>query len=297
MARTSTIPIVFPGGAYGTYLHWCLDTLTSNNPVSSPFTSIGNSHNFKDGHLENMQGWNSFVLSPSEQLFVRFHPKTTRNESLSDNLDQVCAQANHVIYLCPDHQSVLLTINNMFIKIWDNWFDYTFSVELDPLIIYKNWPVDAAVPVSQLPRWVLREFLSLYLMPAWNSQVEWEYSCYQNRDNCCVVTVTELLTQIESTLTRIQKFCQLDYKRSVADLLDYHQLNLGLQKFLDQDQICQNIINSIMENQLHTWGALPLPSEAWLQWQLRNKGYEIRCHGLDNFPTNSVQLRELLYCV
>lgn len=36
-------------------------------------------------------------------------------------------------------------------------------------------------------------------------------------------------------------------------------------------------------------------SEAWIQWQLRNLGYEIQCHGLDKFPTNSVHLHELLY--
>jgi len=32
-----------------------------------------------------------------------------------------------------------------------------------------------------------------------------------------------------------------------------------------------------------------------IQWQLRNQGYEIQCHGLDMFPTNSVQLRKLIY--
>jgi hypothetical protein len=297
MTKINTIPIVFPAGAYGTYLHWCLDTLTTKGPISAPFTHIGNSHNFKGGHLENMQGWNNFVALPSDRLFVRFHPKTTRKESLSKNLDQICDQANHVIYLCPDHESVLLMINNMFTKIWDNWFDRIFSVELDPMIIYKNWPVDPTLPISQLPPWVLREFLSLYLLPAWNSQVEWGNLHHQNQDNCCVVTVTELLTQIESTLTRIQKFCQLDYQRSVADLLDYHQTNLGLQKFLTQDRICQTIVDSIMEHKMHTWEPLPLPSEAWIQWQLRNLGYELRCHGLDMFPTNSVQLRELLYRV
>jgi predicted nuclease with RNAse H fold len=52
-----------------------------------------------------------------------------------------------------------------------------------------------------------------------------------------------------------------------------------------------------MEHKMHTWEPLPLPSEAWIQWQLRNLGYELRCHGLDMFPTNSVQLRELLYRV
>lgn len=289
--------IVFPGGAYGTYLHWCLDTLTSKDTIYKPFTENGSSHGFRGKHLIDMQGWNNFVLSPIDCKFVRFHPKSTKKESLTKNLDQICDQALNVIHLYPDHESVLLTINNMFTKIWNNWFDHEFSTELDPLIIYKNWPVDSEVPVSQLPRWVLREFLSMYLMPAWNDQVEWGHLSKWKRSNCCVVTVTDLLTQFESTLIRIQKFCQLEYHRSIKDLLIHHQANIKLQKFLTQDRTCRAIVNSIIESKAYVWDPLPLPSEAWVQWELRNRGFEIRCHELDTFPTNSIQLKELLYPV
>jgi hypothetical protein len=40
-----------------------------------------------------------------------------------------------------------------------------------------------------------------------------------------------------------------------------------------------------------------LASESYVQWQLRNLGYEIQCHELDKFPTNSVHLKELLYTI
>ena len=40
---------------------------------------------------------------------------------------------------------------------------------------------------------------------------------------------------------------------------------------------------------------LPMASQAYIQWQLRNNGFEIRCDGLDNFPNDSVQLKSLLY--
>ena len=35
--------------------------------------------------------------------------------------------------------------------------------------------------------------------------------------------------------------------------------------------------------------------EAYVQHCLREQGYEIRCDGLDTFPTNSSDLRELIY--
>jgi len=244
-----------------------------------------------------MQGWNAFVSAPFNSKFVRFHPKTAKNESLSNNLDQICRQTNYVIYLYPDPNSVLLTINNMFTKIWANWFDYMFSTEIDPLTIYKNWPVDPTVPISLLPRWVLREFLSYYLMPAWYDQVEWNHLLRWRQENCCTVTVTDLLTQFDSTLIQIQKFCQLDYKHSVKDLYQSHQKNLKLQKFLNQDSVCRTIVESTLQEREHTWDPLPLPSEAWIQWELRNQGYEFQCQGVDRFPTNSLQLKKLLYNV
>ena len=79
-------------------------------------------------------------------------------------------------------------------------------------------------------------------------------------------------------------------------MIPYHIKMLSLQKWTTQDQLCKKIIDSITSNQLFNWSdqQLPLPSQSWIQWQLRNLGYEIKCHGLDIFPTNTTQLVDLL---
>ena len=71
--------------------------------------------------------------------------------------------------------------------------------------------------------------------------------------------------------------------------------NIKLQKYINQDTICNQIIDTILTDKFMAWDPLPLPSESYVQWKLRELGYEIRCHGLDIFPTTSVQLKELLY--
>jgi len=293
----NTIPIVFNAGAYGTYLEWCLTTLSSTDPIRSPFTRIGNSHAFRGNHLMSFENWIDYVKSDNLQKFVRFHPKSRQSDSLSLVLTQVCESVNFAIYLYPDPNSILLCLNNTYSKIWDDWWAVQFSSSIDPNKIYENWPVSRNTSITDVPVWIRREFLSYYLMPAWFDQIEWNHITTWRNDKCCTVFVSDLLHDFKNTLEKISKHCNLQYSRSIDDLVEYHSTNLSLQKHLTQDQICNTIITAVLKNQDHTWDELPFASEVWLQWQLRNQRFEIRCDGLDKFPTNSLQLRELLYPV
>jgi hypothetical protein len=100
-------------------------------------------------------------------------------------------------------------------------------------------------------------------------------------------------------MSQLQKHFDLEFVKPISDLLPYHEKNLQLQTHTNQDQLCKNIVDSVVNNIEFDWSnqTLPLASEAYVQWQLRNLGYEIRCHELDKFPTNSVHLKELLYII
>jgi hypothetical protein len=212
-------------------------------------------------------------------------------------LTQVCESVNFAIYLYPDPNSILLCLNNYYSKIWSNWWVVQFATSIDPNKIYENWPVSRNTSITDVPVWIRREFLSYYLMPAWFDQIEWNHLTTWRNDRCCTVFVSDLLYDFKNTLEKISKHCNLQYSRSLDDLVEYHSTNLSLQKHLSQDQICKTIITTVLENQNHTWRKLPFVSEVWIQWQLRNQGFEIRCDGLDKFPTNSLQLQKLLYPV
>ena len=287
---------MFHGGTYGTYLHWCLDTLCTNNTILQPFTDYGNSHKFNGRHLINMDGWRRYCNLEQSQRFVRFHPKTKSYEQLTINLDEVITTANQAIYIYPNKESVLLTINNYYSKIWNDWWVHQFtSEEINIEKIYNNWPVVRSIPIDQIPIWIRREFLSMYLMPAWQDQVEWNHMDYWSNPDCCIITVHNILYDFELTIKRISKFCNLNFLRPIEDLLPYHYENIKLQKFINQDLICNDILQATLGNENKVWESLPLTSEAWLQWQFRNLGYELKCYNLNTFPSNSEQLRELLY--
>jgi hypothetical protein len=297
----NTVPIIYNGGSYGTYLEWCLTTLTSTGAICPPFTHSGSSHVFKGNQLRSFADWIEYTKSNCVKKFVRFHPKTQQNDSLTDILNQVCQSVNFAIYLYPDPDSVLLCLNNCYSKIWKDWWAAQFSsqvsLSIDPNKIYENWPVSRDTDINNVPVWIRREFLSYYLMPSWLDQVEWHHPSTWSNSKCCTVFISNLLYDFKHTLQTIGNHCNLHYSRSIDELLEYHSTNLSLQKNLTQDQLCKTIITAVTEGQDYNWNTLPFVSEVWIQWQLRNLGFEIQCDGLDNLPTNSLQLRELLYPV
>ena len=296
---SQTIPIAYHGGTYGTYLEWCLTSLISTNQLISPFTESGNSHNFTEGNFINFKDipYSAFSTAVPLAKFARFHPKILQQHSASDNLNQICSSIRHMVYLYPDRNSVLLTINNFFTKIWNNWWSEEFLITSadDADKLYQHWPVVPGTAIQHIPNWIQREFLSLYFMPAWFDQVEWYHPDHWQNPKCCVITVRDLLNNFEETLQKISLSCNIEYVRPIQDLLPFHEQNLKNQKYLHHDVLCADIIKAVTSNQNLSWEPLSLPSEAWIQWQLRNFGYEIQCHGLDKFPTNSVHLHELLY--
>jgi hypothetical protein len=292
-----TIAIVYNGGNYGTYLHWVLTTLTTDIPIVAPFNSNGNSHQFRGTHARNIYSptWQEIVKKERSCLFFRIHPKIQDSDKIDNSLNQILDVAEKAIYLYPDHDSVLLNVNNFYSKIWAEWWEWRLS---DPVFadnLYDNWPVKRGTPIDQIPVWIKREMLSFNLMPSWYDQVEWYHPDRWSHPRCQLVLANELLYDFESTMQKLQKFCNLEFKKPIRDLVPIHDTMLSLQTNLSQDQLCHNIVNHTLANQPFEWEDIPLPSQSWIQWQLRNLGYEIHCYGLDKFPSNSAALQDILY--
>ena len=53
-------------------------------------------------------------------------------------------------------------------------------------------------------------------------------------------------------------------------------------------------MHNTVNNVLFEWNKVSIISEAIVQQRLRSLGYEIRCDGLNNFPTDSHTLGNLL---
>lgn len=294
----NTIVIAYPGGTYGTYLEWALTTLTTDIPIQSPLTTEGarqgNSHNFKGHQLMDLDGWNNYVASNNSYPFARLHPKSKKEHSLSENLTAILKDAHRIIYIYPDRDSLLLSMNNNYSKTAKNWFEHNIN---PTTLLYDNWPIEPGTPLDQVPNWVKREFLSYYFVLQWQDAIEWNHLEEWNHPNCLNITIRQLLYNFENTILKIKEFCNLDFKKNVTELAHIHLKMLTMQKNLNQDWLVREIVHTTVNGINFDWSNyyLPIPSQGVIQWELRNLGYELACHGLDIFPTTSVQLQELLY--
>ena len=294
--KNKTVPIIFHAGTYGTYLEWILYSISTSIPIIEPFTDARNSHNFKGYHLSSINGWRNYLNTSNDYSFVRLHPKTCREDSIFDHFVELGKDVDHFVYIYPDENTLLLCLANQYSKIWDSWWRQQFvSHEINPNMIYDNWPVDKNTRIEDIPIWIQREFLSFYMMPMWLDQIEWGNQKQFSHPKCILLTVSELLFSFNESIKQLSKKLNLTLTKTLTDIMPYHDKMLTLQKNIGIDQLCKNIIESIIQNYSFSWQPLSMVGEAWIQWQLRNLGYEIRCHGLDIFPTNSVQLQELLY--
>jgi len=290
-----TLAVIYNGGAYGTYLEWVLNMLASDQQIQSPFTAIGNSHLSTVGkQFHNMEQWRNYVRSDLDYPTIRIHPKTIENEILSENLDEILKNCLHAVLIYPDRDHELLAINNFMTKVYPTHELYQGplkDVNLDE--IYKNFPVS---PEEEIPRWIIREHLSYYLVPAWRAQVDWFLPDTWQHHRCMIIYINELLHEFESCIQRIKDFWGVRFSKTIQELQPFHREMLSLQSNLGQDKLCRNIIeHTLYRTDLLEWSSLPLASESWIQWRLRDLGYELKCHDLDDFPLDSQKLRSIIY--
>jgi hypothetical protein len=298
-----TLVIAFAPGTYGSYLEWVLTTLATDAEIIPPFELTGslqgNSHHGALGlHVGNMQGFDQYISSSANCSTVRMHPKTQRTESLTSNIEYILDHCTQAILLYPSKSTELLCINNYLQKIDKDWWaNQFFNEHIDPAKIYDNWPIMHDIPIEQAPVWVRREFLSYYLFTAYRAQVEWGIDKTWHHDRCLTVYVDELLFDFSNTVNCIQQFWNKPWAKSVDQLIPYHKQMIDLQVNIGQDQLCRDIVNSVCATgPAINWNPLPLVSQAWIQAKLREIGFELRCDGLDEFPSSSEQLRRLMYC-
>jgi hypothetical protein len=296
----NTLIIAFNGGSYGTYLEWAINTLLSDQPLQLPFTAAGNSHASELGyHLLNITGFRQYLESESNFVTARLHPKTEKNHSLKKNLEYILDHVPCLILLYPDKSHEFMCVCNYMTKIWAGHFYQGGMSYINPNDIYQNYNIDPGTDLQTIPTWIQREHMSFNLFNSWRDQVEWYFPDQWQHDRAMIISTKELFDNFENTLLRIRDFWGQSYKKDVSEIISAHREMIKLQSHLGKDQLCAEIIDSAINTYRPTvdFGIIDIISQAWIQHQLRNQGYELTCQDLNDFPTNTAQLRSLIYKV
>ena len=147
---------------------------------------------------------------------------------------------------------------------------------------YTNW--------KQMQSWELREWFSLFY-PQWIK--EWIESPAQVDKNWIVINTREILCNTEQTFEKIIK--STGFTKNKKDLTKFaNDWRQGQQYVLDQHELIDHAVERIITQVDFSWSSLNIIAEAMIQYKLRESGFEIRCDGLNTFPTNSIEFHKLL---
>lgn len=146
---------------------------------------------------------------------------------------------------------------------------------------YTHW--------SQMQDWELREWFSLFYV-AWVQ--EWIDSQYQVSDDFLKIRNIDMLLHTKDTVMRIFDFCNMEI---VGDIDSFIKEWTEKQQYIvDEFDLLDKICNNTVSNIEFSWNPITIIAEAIVQQRLRTMGYEIRCDGLNTFPTDSKTLYNLL---
>ena len=292
-----SIPIIFQGGSYGTYLIWLLNMLFTENKLHDPFNkNTGSSHNLKNIKQFEITDWLKDQSCYPAGLFLKTHPKTKIYHSFLDNLHKLTSYFGKSILIYPSDKTYLLHSNNYAYKIWNDFWAGPCGY-MDRSDLYKNFPIDRNTPLDEVPTWMIREWLSYNFFNSMNAQLEWFLPDRVEDKNCLIIFIDELLYGLPLTINRIQQFIQLPLTKNIDSILPYHEKNISLQKYLTQDKLALTIIDSVKNNiDSLVWNNtdLTILTEARIQQWIRDAGYDFKCNELNQFPTSSKELINLL---
>lgn len=286
----NTIPIIFQGGAYGTFVEWCLNYFSGEDVVENPFNLNGNSHRFRGNHLLNIDGWRNYLTTNENFKFVRFHPKVKETESIIETIEETLLHAPKVIVLYHDDTLTLLGVNNKFDKIWKE--GYLKHNEDDLNNHYRNWNKSS---LEHMDIWEIREFLSMYIFKQHAAEFENKLiEKYENK-NIKKINIKNLFFNFENTIKDLLLWSDLALVKD--NFREIHDIWTSKQEHKNKDVIAKKIIESILEEKYYDWSNynLSIIDEAFVQMTLRDlHKLDLRCYNINVFPTNTKDLKELL---
>lgn len=304
MQYKNTILVVHPHGGYGKILLWCLAYFSGSfqKNASLPSWLLRPPYRSISPYSSN-QGVINFITHESSE----YHRQTTAEYLQSNN--EFCfgcttATFGHdiaqhqsyindykrffkkIIHLTLDPGCHLLVLHNKLKKLNHAEYQKFFDQVIDRC-------KESFAAHDPVPKWQLREMLSF------EHQGYVVDQCQPIMDNKIInVPVRHLLHHFQSTIIGLLQ--DLDLTVMHDDQFDRIKNEwINYEKFIDVDSLCQHIVSAVLDDQELEWHSdqLDLIDEAHIQYLLRQHRLELRCYGLDTFPTNSVQLKQLLYSV
>jgi hypothetical protein len=288
------IHIFFVPGMFGSTIEHVLRSYTNEyRPSDGTILEDGSMHSFKkEFHPVDIFAIRDFKNFQPNSITTPIYPfAQTHLPEILDEFESWLLNSKPILIYADSLRSAELNLLFQYYKIaigLGRGLDI-FCGENQHNIV--NWNADYT-SWKQMQPWELREWFSLFYTTWVNSWIE---SYHQVPTSFLKISNTEVLFDTKDSLIKIINFCNLTHNSTTTDLGKFvttwqQKQNYIIEEFNLLDQILETTLNKID----HNWKDLNIIAESIVQQRLRANGYEIRCDGLDIFPTDSISLYNLL---
>lgn len=292
-SKKNTIPIIFQGGAYGTFVEWCLNYFSGEDVIRNPFKLHGNSHGFIGNHLKDINGWRNYLQTKKNFKFARLHGKTEKTDSIIEHIEEILLHAPKAIILYHDDSFNLLAINNKFNKIYqEGYLQHNKDKFNNP---YVKWNKS---DLEEMATWEIREFLSMNIFKQHEEEYENNLIAKYENKNIKKINIKNLFFNFENTIKDLLLWSESNLVKD--NFKEIYEIWVNKQEHKNKDVIAKKIIESILEKKYYDWSNynLSIIDEAFVQMTLRDlHKLDLRCYNLNVFPKNTKDLKELLFDV
>jgi hypothetical protein len=280
------IHILFPPGGFGSTLEYAIRRFTKEfetiNAIVSP---TGSMHTYnKENHLHKINLFNKNQLTKITGISTPIYP---------------CFDASAETTIKKFIELINPTDKVVFIEIKDiNAYERNFLFHFNKIdyfnicqIQYKQWNKQYQ-SINDMHHWELREALSLthsdisaqMLSAGWLKQSNW-----------LTITTDQILFDFVNTFKKIINYLELTLENNNNELEEFYQYWHSKQQYgIDYQTTVDLIVEKITTEEKYSYDQLTLVQESLIQFRLRLLGKELKCYGLDIFPTNTLDFKNII---
>jgi len=274
------IKILFPPGGYGTYLARCLYGYTNLNDDQPTrpleFDLYGSSHDFRKNINAKSKIWQGHLSScdwtiNSDDSVIIVLPHIEHYLDYYDN-----QFAKHHNYGLVDYISCQLSVDEINFKLKNMWnYDKPFDTDT--------------------PLWILREFFSMWIRECFDTG--YSVDLYKNVPARYTINTQDIILNFNDSFDKICLILGLTKLVDNEIIIQTHKNFLQSQIYHNRQLDCQQWVDSTLSGSEMLLPDQTIFDESYIQHIFRTLNYEIRCEGLEKFPSSSIKMQQLIYKV
>lgn len=282
------INILFPAGGFGSTLEFCIRHFSNEHfddslSIDNSLKSDGSMHAFqKEYHpvtFENYIPEKDYAIAtpvyPGLNLLKAAETVLTYKQKFLSKSKTVLITLNTI---SEAEKCALLMINKVGPE---HFLPFQYNAK------FKDW---GAKSVDDLKIWDKREILSYYIRSFTEEIIlapeiiptEW-----------LTISFNDILYHLEDTLVKIFDFLNLTSNNN--NIKSFYDIWFNKQTYvLNEIDLVDNIMQHLDNGEFLEWDKLSFYSEALLQYKIIKNNKELKCYGVVDFPTNTIDLKSII---